>query len=607
MNTSATARTAEQQDAAKVYAAAKNLADVIKGANFEEILSAIERLACQPDSSAVFNFRRLSTGTLLHIAAATGKTNILRLLLERVDAYLIAAQDDSGNTPLHIATKFKAFGVVAMLIRHAKDLPDVDDKNWILRIKNYYGNTALHEAVLTREVELVSDLLNENSELVYLKNDDQKSPLYLAIETDNSEIHRVLFSSRLDPSRIEGSPPIHGAVARKKYDLIEKILEWNVELFAMTDSRRGNVFHLAAFLNQGQVIDLLPKEKESMAREQDTNGDLPIHIASRRGHIELMEKLHPVSQRENGKGQNVLHVAAKYGREEVVRYILRREGLRMMINERDHDGNTPSHLAAKYLHLAALIYLVLDEEMNPFLLNREGLAAVDIARHSSQAGLRRGLAHILLLSVSDERSDRDRLHAPGMLPNRKEVDDFIKTLLVVATLVAGVSFAAGFAVPGGLNGPDLASKDERGMATLLDNRKFQAFVICNSVAMLCSMASVIGFMFAYMTEIHISIYGCHLAKLLLAISLPSMSAAFLIGVTLTIEKLPWLAIVMVILGSIFLVVITSALLSPFVAIFLSWLPPFRNRPRPICPLISKLLRVYFIFFRTERTLISDDS
>ncbi|XP_039160566.1 protein ACCELERATED CELL DEATH 6 [Eucalyptus grandis] len=613
-NASATERSAEQRYPAKVYEAARKLADVIKGANVKDIISTIETLACQADSIAVFNFRRLSRGSLLHIAAATGESNIVRLLLERVDAHLIAARDDWGNTPLHLATKFKAIGAINMLIFRAKDLPDVEDR-LLLRKKNNYGNTALHEAVLARDVDLVSHLLGEDSEPVYWKNKDQKSPLYLAIDIGNSKILEVLLSKSLDPSKIQGLPPVLGAVARKQYDLLGQILRKDTKLFAMRDSGGGNVFHLAAFWNVPEVFKFLQPETEYLAQEQDNNGDLPIHIASKRGHVELINKLHLVSKWVNGKGQTVLHVAAKYGREEVVRYILKHRDLREMINERDDDGNTASHLAVKNLHLTALMHLVLDEEMDPYLLNHEGLAAVDIAGLSSQTGLRRGLARFLLLSVSYDRSDRiiskpearDKWHPHGLLPT-KEADDVINTMLVVATLVASVSFTAGFAVPGGLNGSDLASKDDQGMATLLDNRKFQAFVICNTVAMLCSMASVIGFLFTYLTEIHISIFGCHLAGLLLAISLPPTSAAFLIGVILTIEKLPWLAIVMVILGSIFVLVITAALVSPFVAIILSWLPRFRKKHlRPIRPLISSLFRVYMILFRIERTFISDDS
>ncbi|KAF8025230.1 hypothetical protein BT93_F2159 [Corymbia citriodora subsp. variegata] len=612
-NASATARTVEQRDLAEVYEAARKLANVIKGANVEDIISTIETLACRADSSAVFNFRGLSRGSLLHVAASTGKSNILRLLLDRVDADLIAAEDDWGNTPLHIATKFKAFGVIGMLICQARDLPNADDKSHLLRMKNRQGNTALHEAVLTRDVQLVRHLLGEDLESAYLMNKDKKSPLYLALDTGKPEIFQILLSLSLDPSRIEGLPPVHGAVTREQYDLVTKIIDRDMKLFAMTDAGGGNVFHLAAFLNEPRVLKFLRPETEYLARVQDKNGDLPIHIASKKGHVALIEKLHPVSHSVNKQGQTVLHVAAKYGRASAVKYILRHPDLGQMINERDHDGNTPSHLAAKYLQPAGLIHLVLDPRINSSLLNHDHLAATDIARNHSQRGLRRGLARMLLLSVSAKRPDRfllnpearDKAHVSGSLPTPNEVRDSINTLLVVAALVTTVTFTAGFAVPGGLNGSDTASKDDRGMATLLDDRLFQAFVICNSIAMICSMTSVAVFMLAYVTEFHLSMFGCQLAGGLLGISLPIMSAAFSIGVTLTIGKLPWLATAILILGSIFVLVIIGVLLSPAVLASTLVFPFFFRQLRPIRPLVSRFMLSYLHFLQVGTHLLED--
>ncbi|KAF8008204.1 hypothetical protein BT93_K2008 [Corymbia citriodora subsp. variegata] len=218
-----------QQDAA-VYAAARKLADVIKEANVEDINSTIQTPTYQNDSSAIFNFRGLPRGSLLHIAAATGKSDILGLLLEHVDANLIAAEDDWSNTPLHIATKAKALEVADMLIHQARNLSSGEDNNWILRTKNKHRNTALHEAVLTRDTRLVSHLLSIDLEPMYWENADRKSPLYLALDTGNSEIFQILLSHSLDPSRIEGLPPVHGAVTRGQYDTYLNLLIGNIYL-----------------------------------------------------------------------------------------------------------------------------------------------------------------------------------------------------------------------------------------------------------------------------------------------------------------------------------------------------------------------------------------
>ncbi|XP_056163041.1 protein ACCELERATED CELL DEATH 6-like [Syzygium oleosum] len=615
-----TAQTAEQQDPAEVYAAARKLADVIEGANVEDIISTIETLAHQTHSSAIFNFRGLPRGSLLHIAAATGKSDILRLLLDHVDAHLIAAQDDWGNTPLHIATKAKALGVTGMLIHRARDLPN--GKN-ILRIKNKHGNTALHEAVLTRDVGLVSHLLREDLEPMYWKNVHQKSPLYLALETDNSEILEVLISNSLEPSRIEGLPPVQGAIVRRNYGLAARILKKDVKLFAMTDSSGGNVFHLAACMNRhrqweplrprtnhARLFELIRPETEYLARERDTSGDLPIHIASKMGYVDLIEKLLPVSPLLNGQGQTVLHVAAKYGRTQALRYILRHPKLGMLINESDHAGNTALHLAAMHSQPTTLIPLVLDERISLNHLNHECMTALDIALDRGSSTFRQFLAYVLLVSTSAVSMDilvlrpEARNEAFSIVQSREKkldldlVKEVINCRLVVATLVATVTFAAGFAVPGGFNGTDAASRDYRGIATMLDNRMFQAFAICNTVAMFCSITSVINLIWAQTKDIDLVRSALSNSEALLTIALPAMSVAFLTGVISTLGKLPWLANTIFYLGLVFVLIITVAILSRY--FFFS-----RRNLRLIRLLLSWNIRASIYFWRVKAYILDD--
>ncbi|KAK3404382.1 hypothetical protein EUGRSUZ_K00700 [Eucalyptus grandis] len=325
----------------------------------------------------------------------------------------------------------------------------------------------------------------------------------------------------------------------------------NMKLFAMTDSGGGNLFHFAAHTNRIQVFKLLEQGAEYLANNQDSKGDLPIHIASKMGHVHLIEKLLPVSGLLNGQGQTILHVAAKYGRSSAVKYMLKHPNLGKLINKRDHDGNTPSHLAAMHSQPATLILLVLDERRDQFCLNHELLTSLDIA----------------LDGIKRDCTLRKK-------PNRDHVKDVNNTHLLVATLVATVTFAAGFAVPGGFNGSDMASEDDRGMATMLDNRKFQAFTICNTIAMLCSMTAVVNLMWAQQKDVNVAIAANQQTKLLLKVAFPAMFAAFLTGVTLTVGKHPWLANTIFYLGIIFLLIFSGAKL-------LEYPPFFKSHRRPI--------------------------
>lgn len=152
---------------------------------------------------------------------------------------------------------------------------------------------------------------------------------------------------------------------------------------------------------------------------------------------------------------------------------------------------------------------------------------------------------------------------PNRGANRDANRNYINSRMVVAMLVATVTFAAGFAVPGGFNGSDMASKGDQGMATMLDKRMFQAFVICNTIAMFCSMIAVVNLNLVQPNDegALVSAYTNSIVPLMIA--LPAMSVAFLTGVTLTISKLPWLANTIFYLGLVFLLIISVASLFEF--------------------------------------------
>ncbi|KAI6672687.1 hypothetical protein NL676_000593 [Syzygium grande] len=95
---------------------------------------------------------------------------------------------------------------------------------------NKRGNTALHEAVLNCDVKMVRLLLSKDPESVYLKNAEQKSPPYLALDTHNDDILEALFSLLLEPSRIQGLPPVHGAVMHGNYGKYLNLLMGNIYL-----------------------------------------------------------------------------------------------------------------------------------------------------------------------------------------------------------------------------------------------------------------------------------------------------------------------------------------------------------------------------------------
>lgn len=133
-----------------------------------------------------------------------------------------------------------------------------------------------------------------------------------------------------------------------------------------------------------------------------------------------------------------------------------------------------------------------------------------------------------------------------------------ETHMIVATLIATVSFAAGFTMPGGYQsdkGPD------QGYAILIKKIAFKAFVITNTIAMTLSSWSVMMQLYwlAYetkgksMTKAFTYVYMCTMLALI------AMVVAFITGTYVVLGHSSGLAIVACVLGLVLFFVLTECL------------------------------------------------
>lgn len=127
----------------------------------------------------------------------------------------------------------------------------------------------------------------------------------------------------------------------------------------------------------------------------------------------------------------------------------------------------------------------------------------------------------------------------------KWIKDQINIRLLVATLVATVTFAAGFTLPSGYN----ASSDPHpGTATLLHDGVFQLFVISNTLAMYSSIHAVAVLLWGHITYLYIAELAYFAAGPILLTSLTSMSVAFMAATIVAVGKLTWLALIVLSIG-----------------------------------------------------------
>ncbi|XP_030549368.1 protein ACCELERATED CELL DEATH 6-like isoform X2 [Rhodamnia argentea] len=476
-----------------------------------------------------------SRNTLLHIAAALERDEILRAIVNHFPNQLVAGQNCRGDNALHFAARAGRVPATQVLIGRASDTGGGEMRRALLQVRNDRGNTPLHEAVVKGHLEVVRILIDEDLQPMYLENKEGKCPISVDVESGNLEVLRLLLAVPLDPSRIQGVSPVHAAVLH------------------------GNL----AYINYCNGTKFLLENFTSSAIEYDRDGHFPIHLACKEGHVqaikELLRQWPDPTELINRHGQNILHVCAKHGRIRAVKYILGNADLEKLINERDNDGNTPLHLATLPWHPVVLLDLVLDGRVDRGLLNNERLTALDLATEQIKrrdTTLQKRLASMILKSSGAPTSKDLAIYKSG---NREMMAEYIvlalqnggilrkqmNVRLIIATLVATVTFAAGLAVPGGFIE---SSEANPGTATMLNRGMFHAFVICNTIAMFSAMGVVVLLSWTQINDSYVALTSHIIAIKWLFISLGTMSVAFMAGGYLLVCKLPWLGSLVLLIG-----------------------------------------------------------
>ncbi|XP_073262246.1 protein ACCELERATED CELL DEATH 6 isoform X3 [Populus alba] len=426
----------------------------------------LEHVSSEEVLNIIFKHVAASGNSLLHVAASHGSEDVIQLLCHHFPL-LISRVNFLGDNALHLAARAGRFDTIQNLVKHVKNHHRTLELASLLRMKNNKGNTPLHDAVIKRCREVACFLLYEDLEVSYHKNKEDKSPLYLAVESCDGEM--------ID-SFIEAMPEGN----------LEKLAVGKPDIILPEDKKGGNLLHVAASMGFLSGARLLVSRCPVAVSQRNDEGNLPIHVACQKGHLEVVRELlaywlDPMDFL-NEKGQNILHVAAGSGQMKIVDEILRNRDLEALINEKDYDGNTPLHLAAMYCRSEIVQALVSDVRVDKRIVNSEKLkpsgvvvkllqggrfkapksdgmnklidtkheddAARGVWNKSQEAAVRK-MRKVLV--EADDKTEFDInliFNSPRTTLTREELDRGVGNLLVVAVLVVGVTFAGAITVPG---------------------------------------------------------------------------------------------------------------------------------------------------------------
>lgn len=160
---------------------------------------------------------------------------------------------------------------------------------------NNYSNknfSKIFYAIENNYLGVIKCLISNNDEYLKIKNNDNKTPLYLAIHSGKVEItNQMLY--RLDFSKIGNSHIyLHKAIRMRDPLLTEKLLDLGVDINS-SDDQGSTCFHVLfssftkSFSKCSLIGDILLKRNSKLNSFNNENW-APIHIAARRASKECI-------------------------------------------------------------------------------------------------------------------------------------------------------------------------------------------------------------------------------------------------------------------------------------------------------------------------------
>ncbi|XP_031249336.1 ankyrin repeat-containing protein ITN1-like [Pistacia vera] len=221
----------------------------------------------------------------------------------------------------------------------------------------------------------------------------------------------------------------------------------------------------------------------------------PLHVASSQGNLKVIEKIlfHSPQCCElvHARGWNFLHFAMVSLHEEDVDVLLQNPLARSLIHQKDAKGNTPLHVlaASKRNNSFELNSINLKHKSNLRVINRQNINV----KHILSYGFPELEQEIQALTKDVCNGQRPRgVICSRRKPNSENVFELDPkerdTHLIVAALIATVTFAAAFTVPAGYQSE---KGQNQGTAILSRNYHFQTFIIADLIAMFLSLSAIL--------------------------------------------------------------------------------------------------------------------
>ncbi|MFQ6642784.1 hypothetical protein Gotur_017335 [Gossypium turneri] len=386
----------------------------------------------------------------------------------------------------------------------------------------------LYEAAAEGNVTIFLELIRQDHLLLdrVLVNYTIETPLHVAAMLGHTDFVREIIQRKPEFTReldSRGSSPLHLASAKGYVDIVKALLFVNPDMCLAVDIEERNPLHLAAVKGQVHVLNELVRVRPQAARVTVSWGETILHLCVKYGQfasfkavVEVMNNQEFVNAKDD-YGMTVLHLAVAYKQIEV------------WIRLHHHNISALSFLLLLVMVLILCVLIKIVQTIKFLLtstsvevngLNANGLTALDVLARSRR-GLKdfdiaeslRDAGALRATEISHWRIETPPLIAQNVATNQPDreyqwvqktykKEDWLTrkrdSLMVVASLMATMSFQAGLTPPGGLwqddfTGAATERSHEAGTSIIADTNQsyYSQYLAANTISFMASMSIIL--------------------------------------------------------------------------------------------------------------------